>query len=184
MQETGLSASNSIVYSVIIGVVNLAMAFVSIRLVDRVGRRPLLLISLIGMGISVALLGISFIVEAGSVLLLLCMLVYVMAFSVGMGPVFWVILGEIFPRQERAEGNGAGSATNWLSNFAVSTAFLPLTDAIGTGEVFLIFAVVCAFALWFVGRYVPETKDRDFPELDADLQKRWHGGDQAGALSA
>jgi SP family galactose:H+ symporter-like MFS transporter len=51
----------------------------------------------------------------------------------------------------------------------VSTAFLPLVEAIGTGEVFLVFAVVCAFALWFVNRYVPETKERNFSEIDADL---------------
>jgi SP family galactose:H+ symporter-like MFS transporter len=76
---------------------------------------------------------------------------------------------------ERAEGTGAGSSVNWLSNFAVSTAFLPLVEAIGTGEVFLVFAVVCAFALWFVNRYVPETKERNFSEIDADLQVPWAG---------
>jgi len=92
-----------------------------------------------------------------------------------MGPVFWVILPEVFPSHERSEGSSAGSATNWLSNFAVSTAFLPLVDAIGTGEVFLIFAVICLFALWFVNRYVPETKDRDFEAVDRDLQERRYG---------
>jgi hypothetical protein len=52
---------------------------------------------------------------------------------------------------------------------------LPLVDAIGTGEVFLGFAVVCLFALWFVGRYVPETKSRNFDDVDRDLQARWSG---------
>ena len=176
MEQTGLSASNSIVYSVIIGVVNLAMTLVSLRLVDRVGRRPLLLVSLIGMSISVAALGVAFIADLDSLFLLACMLIFVSSFAVGMGPVFWVILGEVFPTSDQAEGSGAGSAVNWLSNFAVSTAFLPLAGVIGTGEVFLIFAAVCLLALAFVYRYVPETKDRDFGEIDADLQARAPGG--------
>ncbi|MGW4631573.1 sugar porter family MFS transporter [Nocardia sp. NPDC004415] len=172
MEETGLGASNSIIYSVIIGAVNLAMTFVSLRLIDQLGRRPLLLISLTGMGISVALLGIAFLVDLGSVTLLVCMLVFVSSFAIGMGPVFWVILGEVFPPDAQAQGSGAGSALSWLSNFVMSTAFLPLTGALGSGPVFLIFAVVCLIALAFVYRLVPETKDRDFAEIDADLQAR------------
>lgn len=172
MEQTGLSASNSIVYSVIIGVVNLAMTFVSLRLIDRLGRRPLLLISLTGMGISVALLGLAFIVDLGSVILLVCMLVFVSSFAIGMGPVFWVILAEVFPPDAQAQGSGAGSAVSWVSNFIMSTAFLPLTGAIGSGPVFLIFAVVCLVALAFVYRLVPETKDRDFAQIDDDLQAR------------
>ena len=64
---------------------------------------------------------------------------------------------------------------NWTANFAVSLAFLPLLSAIGTGQTFWLFAVVCAFGIWFVGRYVPETKDREFPEIDAELQARAKG---------
>ncbi len=181
MQQTGLSASNSIIYSVIIGVVNLAMAIVALRLIDRIGRRPLLQASLIGMGASVALLGISFLAELSSVVMLICMLVYVSSFSVGMGPVFWVILGELFPSRVQAEGSGAGSSANWLANFVVSTAFLPLANSIGTGEVFLIFAAVCLAAFVFVNRLVPETKDRDFAQIDEDLRSRALGGRPADA---
>ena len=67
-------------------------------------------------------------------------------------------------------GVSAGSTTNWTASFAVSLAFLPLLSAIGTGQTFWLFAVVCAFGIWFVGRYVPETKDRELPEVDAELQ--------------
>jgi SP family galactose:H+ symporter-like MFS transporter len=175
MQETGLSASNSIVYSVAIGVINLAMTIVSLRLIDRVGRRPLLLISLAGMCVSVALLGLTFVADLSSVITLVCMLLYIVSFAIGMGPVFWVLLGEIFPTQERAEGASAGSTVNWLANFAVSLAFLPVVAAIGQGETFWIFAVICAVGLWFVLRYVPETRDRDYLEVYDDLQTRWEG---------
>jgi MFS family permease len=181
MQETGLSAGNSIFYSLFIGIINLAMTIVSLRLIDRVGRRPLLLVSLAGMLVSLVLLGLSFVADLASVITLIFILVYIMSFAVGMGPVFWVILGEIFPARTKAEGVSAGSTVNWLSNFAVSLAFLPVAEAIGQGETFWIFAVICAFGVWFVGRYVPETKDRQFEQVEADLQARWGGGSPAAA---
>jgi sugar porter (SP) family MFS transporter len=175
MQETGLSASNSIYYSVAIGIINLAMTVVSLRLIDRLGRRPLLLASLGGMLVSLVLLGLAFVGDLSSVITLVCMLLYIMAFAIGMGPVFWVLLGEIFPPHERAEGSSAGSTVNWMANFAVSLMFLPLVQAIGQGETFWAFAVICAFGVWFVGRYVPETRERNFDQVDTDLQTRWSG---------
>jgi SP family galactose:H+ symporter-like MFS transporter len=182
MQETGLSAGNSIFYSVFIGIINLAMTIVSLRLIDRLGRRPLLLMSLGGMLVSLTLLGLAFVASFSSVITLLCILLYIMAFAIGMGPVFWVIIGEIFPPRAKAEGVSAGSTVNWLANFAVSLAFLPVVDAIGQGETFWIFAVICLFGVWFVGRYVPETKDREFETVDADLQVRWRGDPPPAAM--
>jgi SP family galactose:H+ symporter-like MFS transporter len=181
MQETGLSAGNSIFYSVFIGIINLGMTIVSLRLIDRLGRRPLLLVSLGGMLVSLALLGLAFVADLSSVITLLFILAYIMAFAIGMGPVFWVIIGEIFPLRAKAEGVSAGSTVNWLSNFGVSLAFLPVVEAIGQGETFWIFAVICLFGVWFVGRYVPETKDRQFEAVDDDLQRRWSGGSPAAA---
>jgi MFS transporter, SP family, galactose:H+ symporter len=173
MQETGLNASNSIYYSVGIGIVNLLMTIVSIRLVDKVGRRVLLLVSLVGMAVSVALLGLAFIADLSSVLTLAFMLLYIVSFAIGMGPVFWVVLGEIFPTRERAQGTGVGSTVNWVANFAVSLVFLPLVSAIGQGETFWIFAVVCALGILFVYRFVPETRNRNYLEINDDLQRRW-----------
>jgi SP family galactose:H+ symporter-like MFS transporter len=175
MQDTGLSASNAILCSVFIGVINFGATIVSLRLIDRVGRRPLLLVSLLGMFGSLLVLGLAFVAAWSSAIILLFILLYIVAFAVGMGPVFWVLLGEVFPTQNRAAGVSAGSTTNCTANFAVSLAFLPLLSAIGTGQTFWLFAVVCALGIWFVRRYVPETKDREFPEVDAELQARAKG---------
>lgn len=183
IQKTGLSASNSIFYSVAIGAINLIMTVVSVKLVDRMGRRPLLLISLTGMLAMLVLLGFSYVVDLGSGLSLLFMVIYIASFAVGLGPVFWVLIGELFPPSARAAGSGASTAVNWASNFAVSLAFLPLADVIGQGETFWIFAVVVAFTLWFVGRYVPETRDRGFDEVDTALRARFGRGSQAGPAS-
>ncbi|MEV0787445.1 sugar porter family MFS transporter [Streptomyces sp. NPDC050423] len=183
IEKTGLSASNSIFYSVAIGVINLVMTIVAIKLIDRMGRRPLLLISLAGMLVMLVLLGFSYVVNMGSVLSLLFMVIYIAAFAVGLGPVFWVLIGELFPSSARAAGSSASTAVNWASNFVVSLVFLPLANVIGQGETFWIFAVVVAFTLWFVGRYVPETRDREFDEVDTALQARFGRNPQAGPAS-
>jgi len=176
MQRSGLSSSNSILYSVFIGIINFGATIVSMRLIDRLGRRPLLLISLVGMLVSLGALGVAFVASWSSVLTLLFILLYIVAFAVGMGPVFWVLLGEIFPPENRAVGVSAGSNANWTANFAVSLVFLPLVNWVGTGETFWAFGVVCALGIWFVSRYVPETRDREFPDVDKDLQSRWKAG--------
>jgi MFS transporter, SP family, galactose:H+ symporter len=173
MQETGLNASNAIFYSVFIGAINLVMTIVSIRLVDRLGRRVLLLSSLAGMAATVTLLGLSFVADLSSAIVLVCMMLYIVSFAIGMGPIFWVILGEVFPPRQRAEGAAVGSTTNWLANFVVSLLFLPLVGWIGQGETFFLFAVVCLAGLGFVARRVPETRGRNYLEIDAELQRRW-----------
>jgi sugar porter (SP) family MFS transporter len=172
MERTGLTASNSIFYSVAIGVINLVMTIVAIYVVDKLGRRTLLLGSMTAMLAMLVLMGLSFVAGWNAQLSLVFMVLYIAGFAVGMGPLFWVLIGEIFPPNASATGAGAATAVNWTSNFLVSLVFLTVVNAIGQGETFWIFALVCAFALWFIGRYVPETKDRDFAKIDADLQRR------------
>ena len=164
MERTGFSASSSMVSAIVIGAINVAATVVSFRLVDRLGRRPLLLGSLAGMLVSLVLLGISLEIPlggAGSWLALLCIVGYIAAFAVGMGPVFWLLIAEIFPPRARAAGASIATAVNWFSNFAVGLAFLPLAGAIGQAPTFWLFAAACAAGLLFVERRVPETKGRD-----------------------
>jgi sugar porter (SP) family MFS transporter len=173
IQQTGLNASNSIVYSVCIGVINLVMTLIAIRIVDRAGRRPMVLVSLALMAVSVFLLGLAFVVGMNSVLTLLFMVIYIAAFAGGLGPVFWTLIGEIFPPSVRAEGSSASTAVNWISNFIVSLAFLPLASAIGQGETFWVFAAICVVAFVFVGRYVPETRGRTSEQIEQALDRRF-----------
>ncbi|MFI8880338.1 sugar porter family MFS transporter [Streptomyces sp. NPDC055243] len=179
IQQTGLNASNSIFYSVFIGLINLVMTLVAIRLVDRAGRRIMVLVSLALMAVSIFMLGLAFVVGMNSVLTLLFMVIYIAAYAGGLGPVFWTLLGEIFPPSVRAEGSSVATAVNWVANFVVSLAFLPLAAAIGQGETFWIFAGVCVLAFFFVSRYLPETRDRDPDQIEAALQARFgHKPDQ------
>jgi len=173
IEQTGLTASNSIFYSVAIGVINFLMTIVAIRLIDRVGRRKLLLFSLAGMTVTLALLGLSFVAGWSALVALTFMVLYIACFAVGMGPVFWVLIGEIFPPAARAQGSGASTAVNWASNFIVSLVFLTIVSEIGEGETFWVLGVICALALLFCLRFVPETKDRTFTDVDAALQRRF-----------
>lgn len=173
IQQTGLNASNSIFYSVFIGVINLVMTLIAIRLVDRAGRRVMVLVSLALMAVSIFMLGLAFVVGMNSVLTLLFMVIYIAAYAGGLGPVFWTLLGEIFPPSVRAEGSSVATAVNWISNFIVSLAFLPLAAAIGQGETFWIFAGICVLAFFFVGRYLPETKGRDPEQIEEALKARF-----------
>jgi sugar porter (SP) family MFS transporter len=176
MEKTGLSASNSILYSVIVGAINVAATVVSFRLVDRTGRRPLLLASLAAVFVALVLLGLTFVLPHGAAtswLSLICLVGYIAAFAVGLGPIFWLLIAEIFPTHARAAGASTATAANWLWNFVVGLTFLPLATAIGQGETFWVFAAVCAVGFAFVNRYVPETKGRSFTEIDADVRNRW-----------
>ncbi|PXX71800.1 sugar porter (SP) family MFS transporter [Nocardia tenerifensis] len=183
IENTGLTASNSIFYSVFIGLVNLIMTVVSIGTVDRFGRRLLLVVSLLGMLVAVTLLGLSFIIEMSPRLSLVFMVLYIASFAGGLGPVFWVIVGEIFPPQSRAAGSSAATTVNWFSNFVVSQAFLPLAGVLGQGQTFLVFGVICLLGLLFVTRFVPETKNRGYDEIDTALRNRFGHGRRADAAA-
>jgi SP family galactose:H+ symporter-like MFS transporter len=178
MERTGLSASNSILSSILVGVANVAATTVAIGLVARRGRRPLLLASAAGTFASLALLGVAFdasLGDWGRWLSLAGLLAYVASFAVGLGPIFWLLIAEIFPPQARAAGAGVATAVNWFSSFLVGLVFVPLADGIGQGPTFWLLAAVCALAFVFVRRYVPETKGRTSEDIAAAIRTRFPG---------
>ncbi|MEU5685031.1 MFS transporter [Streptomyces venezuelae] len=172
MQRAGLPATNSIMYSVAIGVANLLMTVAAIPLVDRAGRKPLLLLSLVGMAAALVPLGCALngaFGGASHVVSLVSMGLYVSAFAVGIGPVFWILAAEVFPPAVRAKGVALCVLVNWSANFVVGQLFLPAADQFGEASVFWFFAAVCVAALVFVVRTVPETKNRSFDAIQREL---------------
>jgi MFS family permease len=101
------------------------------------------------------------------------MVLYIAGYAVGVGPVFWTLLGEIFPPDVRATGSSASTAVNWAANFAVSLLFLSVVAAIGEGQTFWIFAVISLLGFGFAMRFVPETKGRDYDAVDIELKSRF-----------
>jgi sugar porter (SP) family MFS transporter len=157
-----------------VGVVNVLMTVVSIPLIDKVGRRPLLLISLSGMGLSLAALGIGFAVggEALKFIGVLSLALYIAAFAIGLGPVFWLLISEIFPLNVRGQAASVATMANWLSNFIVSLTFLSLLNALGSVWTFILYAVLCVVGVWFCLRFVPETKGVPLEVIERDLRAR------------
>ena len=161
-QASGLSsASAAILATAGIGVVNVVMTVVAIWLVDRVGRRVLLLSGLAGMGLSLCLLALAFLLGHGAALGWLTaasLTVYVGSFAIGLGPVFWLLISEIFPLAIRARGMSAATIANWVANLVVALTFLDLVDVLGRPGVFFLYAALTFGALIFSRLLVPETR--------------------------
>ena len=172
-QAAGLSsAAASILATAGIGAVNVALTIVAMWLIDRAGRRVLLLVSLGGMMAALVALAAGFAFGAqGSLGWLTAgsLAVYVAFFAVGLGPVFWLLISEIFPLALRGRAMSVASVSNWGFNLLVTLTFLSLIEAFGEVGTFLIYAVLTAVAIVFTSALVPETKGRSLEEIEADL---------------
>jgi sugar porter (SP) family MFS transporter len=158
-----------------IGGVNVAATVIALVFVDRWGRRKLLLGGLLGMGISLAVLGVvfRFIVPAasGAGIITLCGLIaFIISFAASIGPVTWTVITEIFPGRIRGRAVSVCTAFNWLSAFAVSQCFLSMVDAAGSSLTFGLFALFCVIGWIWIFLQVPETKGRSLEEI----QQTWN----------
>ncbi len=166
------SDSVSILATAGVGLVNVIMTVVAMALLDRAGRRPLLLWGLGGMIVMLLVLAGGFAFGAhGAVayLTVFSVAAYVGFFAIGLGPVFWLLISEIFPLAVRGRGMGVASVANWGSNFLVTLIFPPLVAALGSAAAFLMFAVLSMAAFLFTLRVVPETKGRSLEEIEHQL---------------
>lgn len=174
-QLAGLhSASAAILATVGVGAVNVLLTIVALRLLDRVGRRPLLLYGLVGMVISLGVLGGAFLLAGSSPIVawlaVISLAVYVACFAIGLGPVFWLLISEIYPLKIRGRAMGVATMMNWGSNLIVALTFLSLLHSLGRSATFWLYAVIGIIAWFFVYRLVPETKGRTLEQIDAE----WH----------
>ncbi len=169
-QHAGLSSTSvSILATAGVGLVNVIMTVVAMRLLDSAGRRALLLWGLAGMIAMLLLLAAGFAVGVGGWVAWITVggvAAYVGFFAIGLGPVFWLLISEIFPLAVRGRGMSVATVANWGSNFAVTLVFPKMVEALGSAGTFLIFAVLTIGALLFTWRVVPETKGRSLEEME------------------
>ena len=175
-QTAGLpSAATSVLATAGVGAVNVVMTIVSLRLIDRLGRRRLLFWSLGGMAATLLILSGAFLVGTSGELAwaaVLSVAAFVGFFAIGLGPVFWLLIAEIFPLALRGRAMSAATVANWGFNLIVSVTFLDLVEAIGNAGAFLVYAILSVAALVFVAVVVPETKGRSLEEIEANLERR------------
>jgi sugar porter (SP) family MFS transporter len=176
------SASAAILASVGVGLVNVVLTLVAMQLIDRVGRRPLLLCSLGGMGVGLCMLGLAFsLPQLGGMLgwiAVVSLMVYVGSFAVGLGPVFWLMLSEIYPLRIRGRAMSVGTLANWAANLIVALSFLTLTQVLGKPATFWLYGGITAASWVFAFFLVPETMGKTLEQIEA----HWRAGKAPRAL--
>jgi SP family galactose:H+ symporter-like MFS transporter len=135
-----------------------------------VGRRPLLLVGIAGMVATLGLLGLAFHMSEKSGVLVwiavISMMAYVASFAISLGPIFWLLISEIYPLKIRSSSEGLAAAFNWGSNLLVSLTFLTLLQMIGAASTFWLYGLF-AVAAWIFSYFrVPETKGRTLEEIE------------------
>ncbi|SPP73539.1 facilitated trehalose transporter Tret1-like [Drosophila guanche] len=178
-QQIFLDAGSTIepaIATVIVGVVNFSATLIATAVIDRIGRKVLLYISDITMIITLLTLAIYFLgkhkgwdLSGVGWLPLLAAGFYVLGFSVGFGPIPWLMMGEIMPASVRAPAASMATAFNWLCTFIVTKTFVDMISLINSYGAFSVYCVFCIIALVFVILYVPETKGKSLEQIEAEL---------------
>ncbi len=158
--------------SVWVGLVNLVFTLLSMAVVDKLGRRPLLIIGSICMGLCLLYVGYGFHTKATGMGLLFGVLGYVASFAFSMGVVGWVVISEIYPTRTRGRAMAVATAGVWGACYLVSQTFPMLRDRAGLDVTFWIYALLCAVALGFVLVFIPETKGRSLEEIETWWSRR------------
>lgn len=158
--------SSSFAETVTIGCINSLSTLISLWLLDKKGRRILLLLGTLGMAMSLGLLSYSFFRQDHTFLILIALLGYVFSFSFSLGPVVWVLLSEIFPLKIRSNAIACAVGVNWLGNYCVSLTFPDMIHAWGPGWSFMLYAGISLFAFFFVYCFIPETKGKSLEEIE------------------
>jgi sugar porter (SP) family MFS transporter len=175
-QAVGFSESDSLKITVITSVTNIATTLIAIALVDRVGRKPLLLVGSVGMTVTLGMLALLFgtapldahgqpvLHGAAGPLALVAANLYVVFFGMSWGPVVWVLLGEMFPNRIRAIALSVAAAAQWIANFIVSTTFPSLKD-VSLGLAYGLYTTAALLSLLFVAFLVRETRGKELEEM-------------------
>ena len=162
----GFSGDASMLQTVVMGVVNILFTVVAIFTVDRVGRKPLLMIGSTGMMIGMAALAALSFTDSIGIAALIFIILYTASFMMSWGPICWVLISEIFPNTIRSQAVAVAVAAQWISNFLVSATF-PSLCGWSVGGTYCIYAFMSLLSALFVWRWVPETKGKTLEQMSA-----------------
>ena len=173
LSDTGMQNSAALASTIIVGLTNLVFTVVAVLLLDRVGRRKLLITGTVGSGLSLVLLGAYFtsstLQDNYGWLALTGLVLFIASFAIGLGPVFWLMISEIFPVGVRGPAMATCTIVNWGANFLVAQTFLSLTHLITRQGVFFLYAAFAVASVAFFAARVPETRGRSLEDIQEEL---------------
>ncbi len=171
-KKLGSGVDAALLETIVVGAVNLTFTIVAIWTVDRLGRKPLMIIGATGMGFSLVAMGLAAQFEVVSIWILICILAFIACFALSVGPVTWVLLSEIYPTRIRGRALSVATFCLWTANFIVSQTY-PMMDENPTliaqfnhGFPFYVYAVFCLVLVLTVWKGVPETKGHSLEEIE------------------
>jgi sugar porter (SP) family MFS transporter len=168
-KSAGFGNDSALLQTALMGMVNLTFSVVSMFFVDRIGRKPLMVIGSIGMSIAMTLLALTFISgHARGSFVLICIMGYLAAFGFSLGPVVWVLIAELFPNRVRSYAVAIATFMLWGANFIVSLTFPYLLNNL-KGYSFFIYGSMCLLCLVFVWKYLRETKGKSLEEIEREF---------------
>ena len=185
-QNMGASTNSAFLQTVVVGAANLAFTFVAIATVDRLGRKPLLLVGSLAMSAAMFALGSLFDARAVGLWALVAVVAYIAGFALSWGPVVWVLLAEMFPNAIKGKAMAIAVAAQWLANLLVSWSFKVMDGSgwlnahFNHGFAYWIYGTMSLLSAVFVLRFVPETKGRTLESI----QELWHRPAGARALAS
>lgn len=160
---------NPMVLTVFNGIVNLSFTCVAIFTVEKLGRKPLLIVGSLGMALGALGVALTFGNESLTLYCMISLMVYSASFMFSWGPICWVLIAEVFPNTIRGGAVAIAVAFQWIFNWIVSTSFVPMANSLGYWFVYGMYGVICVIAAVFVWRLVPETKGKTLE----DMTKLW-----------
>ena len=177
-KKMGTGTDTALLQTVIVGAVNLAFTVIAIWTVDKLGRKPLMIIGSAGMGVSLFAMGLAAYYQRTEMWVLVFILSYIASFALAVGPVTWVILSEIFPTKIRGRAMSIATLCLWAANFVVSQTFPMmnenprLVERFHHGFPFWIYGTLCVVSVIFVWAFVPETKGKTLEEIEKHWMER------------
>jgi MFS family permease len=174
-----------------IGLVNCLVTGAALLSIDRVGRRPLLLVGTTGVTLSLIVLGLAYLLPPQTALvnfiLVAGLIVYIASFAASLGICIWLLNSEVYPLEIRGKGSATGSTTHWVLDLIIASTVLTLINTITETGTFWLYGVFGILGILFFFRVVPETKGRSLEEIEEELERRTSTGsgtEAAGSSSS
>jgi MFS transporter, SP family, xylose:H+ symportor len=170
-RSAGYSVNSTLSNIVITGVINLLFTFVALRLIDRVGRRPLMLFGCAGIGLSHFLIGLAYSRGLLGLPILILTLCTIGCYAMSLAPVTWVIISEIFPNQIRGTAVSLSVSALWIASFLLTFTFPVINQSLGPAKTFWLYAAICLGGFAFTFLQVPETKCKTLEQIEMELSR-------------